>query len=378
MKILSIKLGKEKIEIWQVFIFIFLLLMFFVCVFLGYGFISSAHSKVEVVETPVNDEIGIITDFNKIDESNYSIKQINEFKKDYKRLISDNSGSIKFDNFEFDLYKNIGKSIYKININKNGWFLFNNIERTNDSINEAYIVDSDLNFHKLLFQTNTIIKDCTEDPNYENFEVGEFNFFYNKKSDYFYGYKSISNDYDSYFVISGEKIGIEKSNLESFFRLLDSNIDISTNKAYNYSGLSLSNNYKNIRLNETTRLDLVTNVNIISLRNGIKNNSNVINLINKNTLDTFNIKEIFKDIDTYSEGNKKNGYLQYKYNNTKIYLKYNNKDYPEFNFSEGGFNGVLVGTNDSTLLIQFDKTYEFTSQEELDNILKTTIGDILF
>ncbi len=378
MKILSIKLGKEKIEIWQVFIFIFLLLMFFVCVFLGYGFISSAHSKVEVIEVQENEELGIITDFDKINESNYSIKQINEFKKNYKKLISDNSGILKLDSFEFDLYKNIGKSIYKININKNGWFLFNNIEKTNDSINEAFIVDSDLNFHKLLFQTNTIIKDCTEDPNYENFKVGDFNFFYNKKSDYFYGYKSISNDYDSYFVISGEKFGLERNDLDSFFKLLDSNITISTNKAYSYSGISLSNNYKNIKINDNSRLDLVTNVNIISLRNGIKNNSNVINLINKNTLDTFSIKEVFKNVDSYSEGNKKNGYLQYKYDNTKIYLKYNVKDYPEFNFSEGGINGVLVGTYDSTLLIQFDKTYEFISQEELDNILKTTIGDIIF
>ncbi len=378
MKILSIKLGREKIEIWQVFIFLFLLLMFFVCVFLGYGFISSAHSNVEVQEVEETEELGIITDFSKISSDNYNNTKLNEYNKNYKRLISDNEGVLKLDNFEFDSYKNIGKSIYKININKNGWFLFNSIEKTNDGINEAYIVDKDLTFHKLLFQTNTIVKDCTEDPNYENYKVGDFNFFYNRKSDYFYGYTSISNDYDSYFVISGEKLGIEKSTYEKFFKLLVSNITISTNKAYSYSGLSLSNDYKNIKLSDNSRLDLVTNVNIISLRNGIKNNSNVINLINKNTLDTFSIKEVFKKVDTYGEGNKKNGYLQYKYNNTNIYLKYNVKDYPEFNFSEGGINGVLVGVNDSTLLIQFDKTYSFVSQEELDNILKTTIGDIIF
>ena len=378
MKILSIKLGKEKIEIWQVFIFIFLLLMFCVCVFLGYGFISSAHSTVEVTEAPVSDELGIITDFSKINDSIYSNSKLNEYNKNYKKLISDNNGLLKLDNIEFDLYKNIGKSIYKININKNKWFLLNNIDKNTDNINEIFIIDNDLNFHKLLFQTNTIVKDCTEDPNYENYKVGEFNFFYNKKSDYFYGYKSISNDYDSYFIISGEKIGIEKSNIETFFKLLDSNISISTNKTYSNAGLVLSNDYKGLKINDNTRLDLVTNVNIINIRNGIKNNSNVINLINKNTLDTFSIKEIFKNADTYSETNKKNGYLQYKYNNTKIYLKYNIKDYPEFNFSEGGINGVLVGINDSTLLIQFDKTYDFISQEELDNILKTTIGDIIF
>jgi hypothetical protein len=279
---------------------------------------------------------------------------------------------------EFDLYRNIGSSIYKININKNHLFLFNNINKNSTEINEAYLVDTDLKFHKILYQTNTIVKDCTEDPNYENYKVGDFNFFYNRKIDYFYGYRNISDDYDSYFVISGEKIGIGISDIEKFFKLIDSNIEITTNKTYSNSGIVLNNIYKGIKLGDNSRLDLVTNVNIVSLRNGIKNNSNVINLINKKSLDTFSIKEIFKNIDSFSEGTKKNGYLQYKFNNTKIYLKYNIKDYPDFNYSEGGINGVLVEANSNTLLVQFDKTYVFTSQEELENVLKTTIGDIIY
>ncbi|MCR5483333.1 MAG: hypothetical protein K6E99_02875, partial [Bacilli bacterium] len=95
MKILSIKLGREKIEIWQVFIFIFLLLMFFVCVFLGYGFISSAHSNVDVQEVEETEELGIITDFSKISSDNYNNTKLNEYYKNYKRLISDNEGVLK-------------------------------------------------------------------------------------------------------------------------------------------------------------------------------------------------------------------------------------------------------------------------------------------
>ena len=375
--LMSFKLGKEKIEIWQVFIFIFLLLMFIVCIFLGIGFLSSAHSNVEVNETVINDELGIIADFNRINNDNYSEKQINEFKKNYKKYISDNAGLLKQDNMEFDIYRNIGSSIYRININKNKWFLFNNINKNSTELNELFVVDTDLKFHKIYYQTNTIVKDCTEDPNYENYKVGDFNFFYNKKNDYFYGYKSISDDYDSYFVISGEKLGINASDYEKFFKLIDNNINISTNKTYKTVGLLLSDDKRKITINDSTSLDLVTNVNIISLRNGIKGNSNVINYIDSKSLDTFSIKEIFKNIDDYSTSSKKNGYLQYKYKNTKIYLKYNLKDYPDFNFSEGGINGALIECNDNTLLVQFDKVYTFASQEELEKVLESTIGSII-
>ena len=95
--LMSFKFGKEKIEIWQVFIFIFLLLMFIVCIFLCIGFLSSAHSNVEVNETVINDELGIITDFNRINNENYSEKQINEFKKNYRKYISDNAVLLKQD-----------------------------------------------------------------------------------------------------------------------------------------------------------------------------------------------------------------------------------------------------------------------------------------
>lgn len=375
--LMSFKLGKEKIEIWQVFIFIFLLLMFIVCIFLGIGFLSSAHSNVEVTENVIDEELSIITDFNKINDENYSEKQISEFKKNYKKYISDNAGYLKQDNMEFDIYRNIGSSIYKININKNKWLLFNNINKNSSEINEAYVVDTDLKFHKIFYQTNTIVKDCTEDPNYENFKVGDFSFFYNKKNDYFYGYKNISDDYDSYFVISGEKLGINPGDYEKFFKLIDSNIEISTNKSFKTVGLLLSDEKKKININDSLSLNLVTNVNIISLRNGIKGNSNVINYIDLKSLDTFSIKEIYKNIDDYSESSKKNGYLQYKYKNVKIYLKYSLKEYPDFNFTEGGINGVLIECNENTLLVQFDKTYTFLSQEELVTILDTTIGNII-
>jgi hypothetical protein len=65
------------------------------------------------------------------------------------------------------------------------------------------------------------------------------------------------------------------------------------------------------------------------------------------------------------------------YEDMSIYLKYNLVDYPEFNYSEGGINGVLIESGNCTILIQFDKVYSFLSQEELDKILDDTIGSIL-
>ena len=53
------------------------------------------------------------------------------------------------------------------------------------------------------------------------------------------------------------------------------------------------------------------------------------------------------------------------------------KDYPDFNFSEGGINGALIECNDNTLLVQFDKVYTFASQEELEKVLESTIGSII-
>ena len=376
--LISFRIGKEKIEMWQVFISVFLLLMFFVCLFLGYGFISSAHKSIQVNEEEIVEDLSIITDFSKINNENYSEKSISNYYKDYRKLISDNDGLLKLDNFEIDLYGNIGTSIYRINLNKDGWFLFNNIDKNINEINDVYIVDSELNFKRINYQISSYIKDYTEDPLYENYEVGDFNFFYNKKNDYFYGYKSISDHYDCYFVISGEKIGIKSSDIEKLFNKLNSNINISIDKSYKSTGLKLSSNYKTIKLNDDTTLDLYTNVSIISLANGIKNNPNVINIMSKNTLDTMSLKEINKNIEDYSKGTKKNGYLQYKYKNSKIYLKYNLKDYPDFNYSEGGINGILVDANGKTLLIQFDKTYSFSEQDELDKILDNTIGDIIY
>ena len=65
------------------------------------------------------------------------------------------------------------------------------------------------------------------------------------------------------------------------------------------------------------------------------------------------------------------------YDDMSIYLKYNLVDYPEFNYSEGGINGVLIESGNCTILIQFEKVFEFASQEELDKILENTIGSIL-
>jgi hypothetical protein len=65
------------------------------------------------------------------------------------------------------------------------------------------------------------------------------------------------------------------------------------------------------------------------------------------------------------------------YDDMSIYLKYNLVDYPEFNYSEGGINGVLIESGNYTILIQFEKVFEFASQEELDKILEDTIGSIL-
>lgn len=375
--LVSFKIGKEKIEMWQVFISIFLLLMFFVCIFLGYGFLSSAHNNVQVNEEESVDDLAIITDFSKINNDNYSESSINYYYKDYKKYISDNDASLKLDNIEVDLYSNINTSVYRVNLNKNGWFLFNNISNDFNDLNEFYVLDTDLNFHKINYQINSFIKDYTEDPLYENFEVGDFNFFYNKKNDYFYGYKSISDHDDCYFVLSGEKFRFNTSDYEKLFKEISNNINITIDKTYKTTGLKLSEKYENIKLDDKTSLDLYTNVSIVSLTNGIKSNPNVIDVMSKNTLNTMSIKEINKSIDSYSKGNKKNGYLQYKYKDSKIYLKYNLKDYPDFNYSEGGINGVLIDINGKTLLIQFDKTYTFTEQDELDKVLNTTIGEII-
>ena len=375
--LVSFKIGKEKIEMWQVFISVFLLLMFFVCMFLGYGFLSSAHNNVQVNEEESVDDLAIITDFSKINKDNYSESSINYYYKDYKKYISDNNGSLKLDNIEVDLYSNINTSVYRVNLNKNGWFLFNNISNDFNDLNEFYVLDTDLNFHKVNYQINSFIKDYTEDPLYENFEIGDFNFFYNKKNDYFYGYKSISDHDDCYFVLSGEKFRFNTSDYEKLFKEINNNINITIDKTYKTTGLKLSEKYENIKLDDNTSLDLYTNVSIVSLTNGIKSNPNVIDVMSKNTLNTMSIKEINKSIDNYSKGNKKNGYLQYKYKDSKIYLKYNLKDYPDFNYSEGGINGVLIDINGKTLLIQFDKTYTFTEQDELDKVLNTTIGEII-
>ena len=65
------------------------------------------------------------------------------------------------------------------------------------------------------------------------------------------------------------------------------------------------------------------------------------------------------------------------YKDTSIYLRYNLSDYPEFNYSEGGINAILVGSGNSTILFQFDKVFTFESQEELDKILDEKLGILL-
>lgn len=376
--LLSFKIGKEKIEIWQVFIFSFLLLMFFVCLFLGIGIISTANNNVNVNVEASEEELGLITNFDNLSEK-YSEEELIKYNKTYNKDISDNYGLLKLDNFEIDLYGNINSSIYRINLNKNHYFLFNNINKNISELNEFFIVDTELKFHKILYQTNTIVKDYSNDSNYEKFEINDFIFFYNKNSDYFYAYKYINGDSinDYYFILSGEKIGFKYKNIEKLFKFLESNISITQDKKYTSTGLVLNNKYKNININNKYNLDLYSNVYINSINNGIKSNSNSIVVTNKTTNDIYSIKEIFKGIDETTKNTKKFGYLKYMYDDMSIYLKYNLVDYPEFNYSEGGINGVLIESGNCTILIQFEKVFEFASQEELDKILENTIGSIL-
>lgn len=376
--LLSFKIGKEKIEIWQVFIFSFLLLIFFVCLFLGIGIISTANNNVNVNVEASEEELGLITNFDNLSEK-YSEEELIKYNKTYNKDISDNYGLLKLDNFEIDLYGNINSSIYRINLNKNHYFLFNNINKNISELNEFFIVDTELKFHKILYQTNTIVKDYSNDSNYEKFEINDFIFFYNKNSDYFYAYKYINGDSinDYYFILSGEKIGFKYKNIEKLFKFLESNISITQDKKYTSTGLVLNNKYKNININNKYNLDLYSNVYINSINNGVKNNSNSIVVTNKTTNDIYSIKEIFKGIDETTKNTKKFGYLKYMYDDMSIYLKYNLVDYPEFNYSEGGINGVLIESGNCTILIQFEKVFEFASQEELDKILENTIGSIL-
>lgn len=376
--LLSFKIGKEKIEIWQVFIFSFLLLMFFVCLFLGIGIISTANNNVNVNMEVPEEELGLITNFDNLSEK-YSEEELIKYNKTYNKDISDNYGLLKLDNFEIDLYGNINSSIYRINLNKNHYFLFNNINKNIAELNEFFIVDTELKFHKILYQTNTIVKDYSNDSNYDKFEINDFYFFYNKNSDYFYAYKYINGDSinDYYFILSGEKIGFKYKNIEKLFKFLESNISITQDKKYTSTGLVLNNKYKNININNKYNLDLYSNVYINSINNGVKSNSNSIVVTNKTTNDTYSIKEIFKGIDETTKNTKKFGYLKYMYDDMSIYLKYNLVDYPEFNYSEGGINGVLIESGNCTILIQFEKVFEFASQEELDKILENTIGSIL-
>ena len=376
--LLSFKIGKEKIEIWQVFIFSFLLLMFFVCLFLGIGIISTANNNVNVNMEVPEEELGLITNFDNLSEK-YSEEELIKYNKTYNKDISDNYGLLKLDNFEIDLYGNINSSIYRINLNKNHYFLFNNINKNISELNEFFIVDTELKFHKILYQTNTIVKDYSNDSNYEKFEINDFYFFYNKNSDYFYAYKYINGDSinDYYFILSGEKIGFKYKNIEKLFKFLESNISITQDKKYTSTGLVLNNKYKNININNKYNLDLYSNVYINSINNGLRSNSNSIVVTNKNTNDIYSIKEIFKGIDETTKNTKRFGYLKYMYDDMSIYLKYNLVDYPEFNYSEGGINGVLIESGNCTILIQFEKVFEFASQEELDKILEDTIGSIL-
>ena len=92
-----------------------------------------------------------------------------------------------------------------------------------------------------------------------------------------------------YFVISGEKLGINSSDYEKFFKLIDNNINISTNKTYKTVGLLLSDDKKKIVINNSTTLDLVTNVNIILLvlKKYLKILMTIVNLLKR--MDIFNI-----------------------------------------------------------------------------------------
>lgn len=383
--VLSFKFGKGKIPYWEIFLVLFILFMFVICVFLGVGIISRGNNTVNVTKEDVDVSVlSIITDFNKIpeefyDEVNDGITNREKYNKNYRKYISSNMNNLVFDNIRFDYYGVISSSIYKINFNKNNWFLLNNLEK-NLSQSNIYVVDTLMNFHKLDIAIENSIKDYTENEGYKKISLGSFNFYYSEEKDHFYGYVFIDSDgeKDYYFTVSGKEYGLSYQSYLKFFDAFNRNIDITIKSGYSDIGISLGKKYADLKVLNNFKMDLDTNFYINTINNGLKHSNNEISIIEKSNIsNSYNITFVDKDILEYTKPTKKYGYLPYTYNDKNIYLKYDIKNYPEFNYSLGAFEGVVFGDNEGSIYIDFNETVEFDSQEVLEKELTDRLGILL-
>ncbi len=383
--VLSFKFGKGKIPYWEIFLVLFILFMFVICVFLGVGIISRGNNTVNVTKEDVDVSVlSIITDFNKVPEEFYDevkdgITNREKYNKNYRKYISSNMNNLVFDNIRFDYYGVISSSIYKINFNKNNWFLLNNLEK-NLSQSNIYVVDTLMNFHKLDIAIENSIKDYTENEGYKKISLGSFNFYYSEEKDHFYGYVFIDSDgeKDYYFTVSGKEYGLSYQSYLKFFDAFNRNIDITIKSGYSDIGISLGKMYTDLKVLNNFKMDLDTNFYINTINNGLKHSNNEISIIEKSNIsNSYNITFVDKDILEYTKPTKKYGYLPYTYNDKNIYLKYDIKNYPEFNYSLGAFDGVVFGDNEGSIYIDFNETVEFDSQEVLEKELTDRLGILL-
>ena len=380
--VITFKIGKERIAFWQLIVILFILFMFMICLFLGFGFMTHSSKQVNVETSELDTSVKtIITDFSsltKLFDKDTNLKD--KYTKNYHKYISDNDGFLVLDNAEYNYFGNINSSVYRININSKKWFLFNELNNKLIDSNIIYVVDSDMNFHRLNIVSNTVVKNYTPEEGYKKFEKNEFVFYYSIDADYFYGYMYVGGDSinDYYITVSGEGYGLPEDSYYKLFSDITENIKVSNSDTYSYVGMILSNEYKNFKIDDNLSLDLYSNILMSNISNGTKKNRNKITFSYKDKPSRIvSISEVNKTIDEYTKNTKKNGYLQYTYGTKTIYLKYNINDYPEFNYSLGGFNGIVTQVGDKSLLIQFDKTFEFDSQEVLESTLEELLSPFI-
>ena len=380
--VITFKIGKERIAFWQLIVILFILFMFMICLFLGFGFMTHSSKQVNVETSELDTSVKtIITDFSsltKLFDKDTALKD--KYTKNYHKYISDNDGFLVLDNAEYNYFGNINSSVYRININSKKWFLFNELNNKLIDSNIIYVVDSDMNFHRLNIVSNTVVKNYTPEEGYKKFEKNSFVFYYSIDADYFYGYMYVGGDSidDYYITVSGEGYGLPEASYYKLFSDITENIKVSNSDTYSYVGMILSNEYNNFKIDDNLSLDLYSNILMSNISNGTKKNRNKITFSYKDKPSRIvSISEINKTIDEYTKNTKKNGYLQYTYGTKTIYLKYNINDYPEFNYSLGGFNGIVTQVGDRSLLIQFDKTFEFDSQEVLENTLEELLSPFI-
>lgn len=380
--VITFKIGKERIAFWQLIVILFILFMFMICLFLGFGFMTHSSKQVNIETSELDTSVKtIITDFSsltKLFDKDTGLKD--KYTKNYHKYISDNDGFLVLDNAEYNYFGNINSSVYRININSKKWFLFNELNNKLIDSNIIYVVDSDMNFHRLNIVSNTVVKNYTPEEGYKKFEKNEFVFYYSIDADYFYGYMYVGGDSinDYYITVSGEGYELPEDSYYKLFSDITENIKVSNSDTYSYVGMILSNEYKNFKIDDNLSLDLYSNILMSNISNGTKKNRNKITFSYKDKPSRIvSISEVNKTIDEYTKNTKKNGYLQYTYGTKTIYLKYNINDYPEFNYSLGGFNGIVTQVGDKSLLIQFDKNFEFDSQEVLESTLEELLSPFI-